>query len=100
MLRHGLLVLTMFSIATQFIMSLQDFSIFNLSLCHDPICYVATRLLFLVLESLSRHRQVCRDLVYLCSADLNVTTSRSLSQLELICQYSDLCVATKEILLR
>ena len=80
MLRHGLLVLSMFAIATQFIMSRHDFSVFSLSLCRDPVCYVAAKLLFFVLESLSRHGKVCHDLVYLCSAYLYVTTLRSPSR--------------------
>ena len=80
MLRHGLLVLLMFAVATQFFMSRHDFSVFSLSLCCDPVCYTATRLLFLVLEYLSRHRKVHRDLVYLCSADLYVATLSSLSR--------------------
>ena len=42
--------------------SQQDFSVFSLYLCHNPICYVATRPLFHVLESLSRHRKVCLDI--------------------------------------
>ena len=84
MLRHGHLVLSMFAVATQFVMSRQDFSVFNLSLYRDPVCYVVTRLLFLVLESLSRHRKVCRDLVYLCSANRCVATLGSLSRHRLI----------------
>ena len=51
MLRHGLLVLSMFAVATQFVMSRHDFSVFNLSLCCDLVCYVVARLLFLMLES-------------------------------------------------
>ena len=70
----------MFAVVTQFVMSLQDFSIFSLSLCRDLDCYVVTRLLFFVLESLSQYRKVCRDLVYLCSADLRVMTLGSLSR--------------------
>ena len=54
MFRHGLLVLLMFA--------------------------VATKLLFLVLESLSRHRKVGRDLVYLCLTNLCVATLGSLSR--------------------
>ena len=51
MLRQGLLVLSMFAVATQFVMSRHDFSVFNLSLCCDLVFYVATKLIFLVLES-------------------------------------------------
>ena len=52
MLQHGLLVFSIFDVTIQFVMSRQDFSVFSLSLCRDLVCYVATRLLFLVLESL------------------------------------------------
>ena len=41
------------------------------------IC-VTTRPFFLVLESLLRHKKVCRDLVYQCSSYLYVATLRSL----------------------
>ena len=37
--------------------------VFSSTLCRDPVCYVTTRPLFLVLESLSRHRKVSCDLV-------------------------------------
>ena len=79
MLRHGLLVLSMFVVVTHYVMLLQDFSVFSLSLCRDPFCYVVTILLFLMLESLSRHRKVCRDLVYQCSSYLCVAILSSLS---------------------
>ena len=76
-LRHSFLALSMFSVATQFLC--RD-RIFSLSLCRDPVCYLAARPLFLVLKYLSRHRKVYRDLVYQCSAYLCVATLRSLSQ--------------------
>ena len=68
-----------------------DFSLFILSLCRDLVYYVATRLLFLVLESLSRHRKVCRDLVYLCSAYLYVATLRSYRDIETSLQLEVCC---------
>ena len=93
MLRHGLFVLLMFAAATKFVMSRQDFFVFILFLCRDLVCYIATqfvlsrpvcsivtRLLFLVLESLSRHRKVYRNLVYMCLVYLCVMTLRSLSR--------------------
>ena len=46
----------------------------------DPVCYVATELLCIVLKPLSRHRKVCRDLVSLCSAYFCVETLRSISR--------------------
>ena len=61
-------------------MSRQDFFLLSLSLCRNPICYVAIRPLFFVLESLSRHIKVCCDFVYQCSAYLCVATLRSLSR--------------------
>ena len=79
-LRHSLLVLSMLAVATQFLCRDRTFSVFSLSLCRDLVCYVATRPLFLVLESLSRHRKVYHDLVYQCSAYLCVATLRSLSR--------------------
>ena len=79
MSRHSLLVLSMFSVTTKFYVATRLF-VFSSSLCRDPVCYVATRPLLLMLESLSRHRKVYRDLVYHCSAYLCVMTLRSLLQ--------------------
>ena len=76
MLKHGLLALSRHSLLCHD----RTFSIFNLSMCRDLVCFIATRLLFLALESLSRHRKVFRDLFYLCSADLCVATLRSPSR--------------------
>ena len=78
-LRHSLLVLSMFLSRPSFYVTTRLF-LFSSSLCRNPVCYVATRPLLLVLESLSRHRKVCRGLVYQCSAYLCVATLRSLSQ--------------------
>ena len=59
-------------------MSRQDFMP-SAPLCvATRFCYVVTRLLFLVLESLSRHRKFFRDRVYLCSIYLCVATLISL----------------------
>ena len=68
-------MLSMFAVATQFVMSRQDFSVFSLSLCRDLVCYVATRLLFPVLESLSRP---CLSVfsLYLCH-DLKIPVATS-----------------------
>ena len=68
-------------------MSRQDFSIFSLSLSRDPVCYVATRLLFPVLESLLRHRKFCCGVVYLCSAYLCLAAQFVMSQPD----FSSLC---------
>ena len=76
-LRHSLFMLSMFSVTTSFYVVTRLF-VFSSSLCHDPVCYVMTRPLFLVLECLSRHRKVCHDLIYQCSAYLCVATLRSL----------------------
>ena len=72
-LRHSLLVLLMFYVATRLF-------VFSLSLCRYPVCYVVTRPLLIVLEYLLRHRKVYRNLVYQCLAYLCVTTLRSLSR--------------------
>ena len=84
MLRHDFLVLSIFSIATQF--SCRDKTLLCLaySFCRDPVCYIAIELLCIVLNSLSRPRKVCCDLVYLCSAYLCVATLRSMSRHRLI----------------
>ena len=65
-LRHSLLPLGVVDVFYHdpIFMSRQNFSVFSLYLCRDPVCYVTTRPLFLVLESFSRHRNVCCDLVY------------------------------------
>ena len=61
-------------------MSRQDF-LPSAHLCvATQFCYVATRLLFLVLESFSRYGKVCRDLVHLCLAYSYVATLISLSR--------------------
>ena len=59
-------------------MSRQDFLLSAHFYVATQFCYVATRPLFLVLESLSRHGKVYRDLVYQCSAYLCVATLRDL----------------------
>ena len=61
MLRHGILVLSMFVVTTQIVMSRQDFYVFSLSLCCDPVCYVATGLFYIQLIILSRPSLLCRD---------------------------------------
>ena len=80
MLRHELLVLSIFVVATQF--SCRDKSLLcsAYSFYCDPVCYVATALLCIVLKSLSRHIKVCRDLVSLCLAYFCVATLRSMSR--------------------
>ena len=50
-LRHSLLVLSMFVIRDPVFMSRQDFSVFSLSLCRNPVCYIMIGPFFLVLES-------------------------------------------------
>ena len=55
-LRHGFLVLSIFVVATQF--SCRDKTLLCLaySFCRDPVCYVTTELLYIVLKPLSRPR--------------------------------------------
>ena len=67
MLRHDFLVLSIFAVATQFSCRDKTLLCSAYSLCRDPVCYVATELLCIVLKPLSRHIKVCTDLVYLCS---------------------------------
>ena len=50
------------------------------SFCRDPVFYVETKLLCIVLKSLSRHIKVCRDLVSLWSAYFCVAMLRSMSR--------------------
>ena len=66
----------------QVFMSRQEFSVFSLSLCRNPVCYVATKLFLFVLQSLSQHKKVCRDLVSLLQPEIlsfSVTTYITLS---------------------
>ena len=68
MLRHGFLVLSIFTVATQFLCRNKTLLCSAYSFCCDPVCYVATELLCIVLKPLSRLRKVCHDLVFLCLA--------------------------------
>ena len=84
MLRHDFLVLSIFSIATQFSCRDKTLLFSAYSFCRNLVCYVATALLCIVLKYLSRHIKVCHDLVSLCSAYLCVETLRSMSRHRLI----------------
>ena len=80
MLRHSLLVFIDVLYHDLVFMSRQDFFP-SAHLCvASHFCYVATRLLFLMFESLSRDRKVYCDLVYLCSSYFCVVTLISLSR--------------------
>ena len=84
MLRHGFLVLSIFVVATQFLCPNKTLLCSTYSLCQDPVCYVVTELLCVVLKPLPRPRKVCHDLISLCSSYLCVATSRSMSRHRLI----------------
>ena len=84
MLRHDFLVLSIFAVVTQFSCHKKTLLCLTYSFCRDPICYVVTALLCIVLKSLSRHIKVCCDLVSLCSAYFYVATLRSMSRHRLI----------------
>ena len=81
----------MFYVVTQFVMSRQNFSVFNSSLCRDLICYVATRLLCFMLSYLSRPRKVCRDFVSIFSALKYVTTRFSFVATKVVQQVGISC---------
>ena len=78
MLRHDFLVFSIFAVATQFSCRDKTLLCSVYLLCCDPICYVATELLCIVLKPLLRHIKVYHDLVSLCSTYLCVTTIRSM----------------------
>ena len=84
MFRHGFLMFSIFAIATQFSCRDKTLLCSAYSLCRDPVCYVMTELLCIVLKPLSGPRKVCRDLVSLCSAYFCVATLRSMSRHRLI----------------
>ena len=84
MLRHDFLVLSIFAIATQFSCHDKTLLCSAYSFCRDPVCYVATALLCIVLKSLSRHIKVCRNLASLYSTYSCVATLRSMSRHRLI----------------
>ena len=52
--------------------------------CRDPVCYVTIELLFIMLNSFSQPRKVCRYLVSLRSVYFYVATLRSMSRHKLI----------------
>ena len=80
MLRHDFLVLSIFSVSTQFSCHEKTLLCSAYSFYRDPVCYVATTLLCIVLKSLSRHIKVCHDLVSLCSAYFCIAKLRSMSR--------------------
>ena len=80
MLRHDFLVLSIFSVVTQFSYRDKTLLCSAYSFYRSPVCYVAAELLCIVLKSLSRHLKVCRDLISLCSAYFYVATLRSMSR--------------------
>ena len=80
MLRHDFLELSIFSIATQFSCRDKTLLCSAYSFCRNPVCYVATELLCIVLKPLSRHIKFCHDLVSLYSAYFCVATLRSMSR--------------------
>ena len=84
MLQHDFLVSSIFAVVTQF--SCRDKTLLSsaYTFCRDPICYVATALLCIVLKSLSRHIKVYCNLVSLYLAYFCVATLRSMSQHRLI----------------
>ena len=84
MLQHDFLVSSIFVVATQFYCRDKTLLCSAYSFCSDPICYVATSLLCIVLKSLSRHIKVYCDLVSLCLAYFCVATLRSMSRHRLI----------------
>ena len=73
MLRHGFLVFV------KYLLSRHDSSVFSLIVLSRSGFHVATELLCIMLKSLSRHRKVYRDLVYLYSAYFCVATLISMS---------------------
>ena len=83
-LRHDFLMMSIFAIATQFSCRDKTLMCSTYSFCHDPVCYVMTGLLCLVLKSLSRHIKVYHDLVSLCSTYFCVATLRSMLRHRLI----------------
>ena len=84
MLRHDFLVLSIFTVATQFSCCDQTLLCSVYSFCRDPVCCIMTELLCNVLKPLSRPRKVCHDLVSLCSAYFCVVTLRSMLRHRLI----------------
>ena len=84
MLRHDFLVLSIFAVANQFSCRDKTLLCSAYSFYRNPVCYVATKLLCIVLKYLSRHIKVCHNLVSLYSAYFCVETLRSMSQHRLI----------------
>ena len=78
MLRPDFLVLLIFAVKTRFSCRNKTLRCSAYSFCRDPVCYVTTELLCIVLKPLSRHIKVCRDLVSLCSSYFCVATLRSM----------------------
>ena len=84
MLRHDFLVLSIFAVPTHFSCRDKTLLCSTYSLCCDPVCYVETTLLCIVLKSLSRHIKVGRNLVSICLAHFCVATLISMLRHRLI----------------
>ena len=74
MLRYDFLVLSIFVVATHFSCRDKTLLCSTYSFYCDSVCYVATELLYIVLEPFSRHIKVSHDLVSLYSPHFCVAT--------------------------